>query len=88
MSILDKILHRKPAHTLTNGCNYANITGMSADEIKALRKVLKWNQLKFAATVNVSITTVVRWEHGYAKPNPLAVEKLQSLKARHERGEI
>ncbi len=88
MNLLDKILHRKPRQVLTSGEPSGKIGGMSAEEIKSLRLTLGWSQQKFGSQLGVGITTVLRWERGYAKPSPLALKELQSLKAAHERGEI
>jgi len=45
------------------------------------------SQQKFAEKLGVSITTVVRWENGIAKPSPLALEKLLRLKRRRKKGQ-
>jgi DNA-binding transcriptional regulator YiaG len=51
---------------------------MQAEEIKKIRESLGLTQEKFARLLNVTTTSINRWENGVAKPSPLAVEKIQS----------
>lgn len=53
---------------------------MQADEIKNIRKSLGITQERFARLLNVSFTTINRWEKGRSKPSPLAVEKMELYK--------
>ena len=58
---------------------------MEQMEIKALRLKLGWSQQHFAEVLGVGITTVANWELGHFKPSPLAMEKLEKLKAESTR---
>jgi len=52
---------------------------MISGQIKNLRQAFGWSQQKLADQLGVSLTTVLRWEKGYTKPSPLALEKLERL---------
>ena len=47
--------------------------------IVLLRKRLKLTQEGFAARLDVSLRTLLRWEGGYTKPSRLAVRRLEGL---------
>lgn len=55
---------------------------MTGDEIKALRQALHLTQEDFAHSLNVTTTTVNRWEHNRAKPSRLAEKALAELRER------
>lgn len=48
-------------------------------EIKMIRQRLFMTQTDFAKTLNVSYTTVNRWETGKARPNLCAMKKLKEF---------
>lgn len=58
--------------------------GMNGQQIRELRKLLRYNQQKFATELGVGIATVHRWEAGKARPSPLAVGRLMILEAQFE----
>ena len=88
MKLLDMFHKKNTPLLLTSGYNGGKITTVSPLEIKLMRVSLGWSQQKFGSELGVGITTVLRWEKGYAKPSPLAIEKLKWLKKRKEQGEI
>lgn len=49
------------------------------DDVKRLRQRLLLTQEAMAARLNVSFSTISRWETGAAKPSRMAQEKLASL---------
>lgn len=53
------------------------------DEIIALIRTIRHRtgltQEKLAARLGVTFPTVNRWEHGRAKPSPLAIQKIKEL---------
>ena len=53
---------------------------MTKEEIKTLRKLLRFTQQEFAYKIGVSHCTYNRWEVGKTKPSKLAVEKMNSMK--------
>ena len=53
---------------------------MNSNDIKILRETLGWSLQKFATELGVSSGTVWRWEHGKARPSPLAEGQLKVLK--------
>lgn len=58
---------------------------MTAEEIKALRENMKLSQEKFAAYIGVTMNTINRWEKGFFRPSPLAIERMKNLiKEKHE----
>jgi len=50
------------------------------DQILAKRKELGLSQVKFAASLGVSVKKVSAWEHGNAMPDDVALEKIRLLK--------
>lgn len=52
---------------------------MTPTEIKELRDKMKLSQEKFAAFVGVTCNTINRWEKGFFKPSPLAIDRMKSL---------
>ena len=52
---------------------------MEAEEIKKLRKRLKLTQTELAEKLGVTKTTVLNWEHKFAKPSKLAQRQLARL---------
>ena len=52
---------------------------MTPDEIKKIREKLGLTQERFAKLINITNSTVNRWENGHSKPSPLAVDKIISL---------
>ena len=60
--------------------SYVPRVQMEAAEIKELRMRLGWVQLKMATELGVQVLTVRRWEKGYFKPSPLALNRLHQLR--------
>jgi transcriptional regulator with XRE-family HTH domain len=54
---------------------------LTADSIKELRKLKNWSQEQLAKILGVSTSTVIRWEHGDAKPTGTAAAVLVALLA-------
>src|SRR5664279_1341670 len=55
--------------------------------IRELRRRMGLTQEQFAAELGVTFPTINRWEHGRARPSPLALKQIQAvLKHLHERG--
>jgi len=52
---------------------------MKAEEIKKLRKRLKFTQTQLAEKLGVSKTTVLNWENETTKPSKLALRQLSRL---------
>lgn len=50
-------------------------------EVEALRKRLGLTQEAFARAVDVTVSTVNRWERGHARPSKLAEKQLYALAA-------
>jgi putative transcriptional regulator len=48
-------------------------------DIKAIRLKLGFTQEVFARKLNVSLSTVSKWEQGVTSPSRLASEKLETL---------
>jgi DNA-binding transcriptional regulator YiaG len=59
---------------------------MQAKEIKKLRDSLGLTQEKFARLLNVTTTSINRWENGVAKPSSMAMEKIEAVKERGKDG--
>lgn len=47
--------------------------------VRELRKRTGLTQEKFAARLGVTYPTINRWEHGRAKPSPLALKQIEDL---------
>lgn len=47
--------------------------------VRGLRQRLNLTQEKFAARLGVTTPTINRWEHGRAKPSPLALRQIAEL---------
>jgi DNA-binding transcriptional regulator YiaG len=47
--------------------------------IREVRERIGLTQEKFAAKLGVTFPTVNRWEHGRAKPSPLALKQIENL---------
>lgn len=62
------------------GANFAHTWTPAA--IKALRSQLGLTQERLARLLNVTVSTVNRWEKEHASPSTLAAEKLDALKPR------
>ena|SRR5215475_8207304 len=60
---------------------------MTPDEVRSLRHRLRWTQRQVAAALNVSITSVARWEQGVRHVSPLAATSLTLLATLHGLGE-
>jgi len=58
---------------------------MKPEEIKNLRKRLKLSQEKFADLVDVTRSTVARWEGKKQRPTRLAVRRLNRLLRKYQR---
>ena len=54
-----------------------------ADEIKNIRKHCFLSQEAFARELNVSFSTVNRWETGKAKPNLVAIKNIKDFCEKH-----
>ena len=54
-----------------------------ADEIKNIRKHCFLSQEAFARELNVSFSTVNRWETGKAKPNLVAIKNIKEFCEKH-----
>lgn len=52
---------------------------MDKDEIKAIRKSLKFTQERFAQKLGVSFATVNRWENGVSEASSLAIQSIRRL---------
>lgn len=52
---------------------------MDKDEIRAIRKSLKFTQERFAQKLGVSFATVNRWENGASEASPLAIQSIRRL---------
>ena len=50
---------------------------MVADTVKKMRQKIFLSQEEFAKELNVSVSTINRWETGKAKPNLTAMKKLK-----------
>ena len=50
-----------------------------AEKVKNLRKRMGWTQEEFARQIEVSLSTVQRWESRGAKPTRLARKELERL---------
>lgn len=55
---------------------------MTGDDIRAIRRRLSLTQEKFAHEVNVTFSTVNRWENHHAVPSALARDAIRALCAR------
>lgn len=53
---------------------------MTATEIKELRKSLKLSQEEFAYKMDVSVTTISRWERGKIIPHRSFQKKMEHIK--------
>ena len=49
--------------------------------VKDLRRSLGLTQEQFAVRVGVTFSTVNRWENGRGKPSPLAMRRIEELRA-------
>jgi DNA-binding transcriptional regulator YiaG len=58
---------------------------MTPQDVKALRLRLGWTQREVAAALNVTVTTVARWEQGARAVTPLAATSLGLLAKLHGR---
>ncbi len=47
--------------------------------IREIRGRIGLTQEKFAAKLGVTFPTVSRWEHGRAKPSPLALKQIENV---------
>ncbi|HYA40323.1 MAG TPA: helix-turn-helix domain-containing protein [Syntrophobacteraceae bacterium] len=47
--------------------------------IREIRESTGLSQEKFAAKLGVTLPTVSRWEHGRAKPSPLALKQIENM---------
>ena len=52
---------------------------LTADDILAIRKKAGLSQVKFAATLGVSVKKVSAWEHGKAAPDEAEMEKIRGI---------
>lgn len=57
---------------------------MQAKDVRALRESLGLTQEKFARLLNVTTTSINRWENGVAKPSPMAMEKIEAVKEKEK----
>jgi len=56
---------------------------MTATDVQTLRRRLGWTQRQLAAALNVTVTTVARWEQGARAVTPLAETSLGLLARAH-----
>jgi DNA-binding transcriptional regulator YiaG len=56
---------------------------MTRLDVQTLRKRLGWTQRQLAAALNVTVTTVARWEQGARSVTPLAATSLGLLAKQH-----
>jgi len=56
---------------------------MTAPDVQTLRRRLGWTQRQLAAALNVTVTTVARWEQGARAVTPLAATSLGLLAKAH-----
>jgi len=47
--------------------------------VKTIRKSIEMTQEQFARKLNVTITTIRRWENGKYNPSRLALEKIKQI---------
>lgn len=52
---------------------------MSKEEIKQIRKRLRWSQEQLARELGLSFSTISRWERGESHPSPAAQRLLKDL---------
>lgn len=52
---------------------------MSGEDIRRYRRQLGWSQERLAREINVSFSTVNRWERGKSRPNGMARKALAGL---------
>jgi DNA-binding transcriptional regulator YiaG len=52
---------------------------MSGAMVKNLRQQMEMTQEEFAREMNVTFSTVNRWENGHAKPSRLAMLTIQRI---------
>ena len=52
---------------------------MNSKTIKTLRKSVKMTQQDLADALNISISTVSKWECGVVKPSRMAKDKLEAF---------
>jgi DNA-binding transcriptional regulator YiaG len=56
---------------------------MTPQDVQHLRRRLGWTQRQLAAALNVTETTVARWEQGARAVTPLAATSLTLLARQH-----
>ena len=56
---------------------------MTREDVQNLRSRLGWTQRQLAAALNVTVTTVARWEQGARAVTPLAAASLGLLIKAH-----
>jgi DNA-binding transcriptional regulator YiaG len=56
---------------------------MTPTDVRALRRALGWTQRQLAAALNVTVTTIARWEQGARAVTPLAATSLLLLAKQH-----
>jgi len=56
---------------------------MTSEDVKALRRRLGWTQRQLAAALNVTVTTVARWEQQMRNVSALAATSLGLLAKQH-----
>jgi len=61
---------------------------MTSDEVKQIRNDLKMSQEDFARALNVSYTTVNRWENGKAQPTGPVVQLLRAFQRASNKPDI
>jgi len=49
------------------------------ERLRSLRARLKWSQQDLAVALDVTVSTISRWENGKTEPHRLAVEALEQL---------
>ena len=55
-------------------------------DVQALREQLGWSREKLASELEVSVTTIWRWESGKSRPIPALAKQLEALARRASRG--
>lgn len=52
---------------------------MDGNEIRKIRADLGLTQEKFASLIGVSWSSVTRWENGFSRPSPMAINRIRDI---------